>query len=322
MVVVAVPLGIGAAIYLEEYAPRNRLTSFIEVNVRNLAGVPSVVYGLLGLAVFVEVFGGFSGERRRRPPHAGRRRAHAGGAGAADHDHHHRRGHPGRAAGAARGRLRRRAPPGGRSSAPRCCPTPLPGIITGALLSIARAIGEAAPAHPRGRAHRPRRPLARAELREPARPQLADRAVHRHAQHHHHLGEAARRRSSRSTNTAAAIMAMLVVRPAHQLDRHRPAQPVREEEVVMTEPTATDAADRRGPRRRRRAAAPGHPGPPRRPRPRGAAGGVRGARPQRLLRRLPGGARGEPRRPPARDHGLHRPVGLRQDDGAALPRTA
>jgi phosphate transport system permease protein len=47
------PLGVGAAIYLEEFAGKNRFTSFIEVNVANLAGVPSVVYGLLGLAVFV-----------------------------------------------------------------------------------------------------------------------------------------------------------------------------------------------------------------------------------------------------------------------------
>ncbi|MGH2810426.1 MAG: phosphate ABC transporter permease PstA [Actinomycetota bacterium] len=47
------PLGVGAAVYLEEIAPRNRFTSFIEVNIANLAGVPSIVYGLLGLAVFV-----------------------------------------------------------------------------------------------------------------------------------------------------------------------------------------------------------------------------------------------------------------------------
>ena len=47
------PLGVGAAIYLEEFAPKNRLTSLIEVNIANLAGVPSIVYGLLGLAVFV-----------------------------------------------------------------------------------------------------------------------------------------------------------------------------------------------------------------------------------------------------------------------------
>ena len=47
------PIGVGAAIYMEEFAPRNRFTSFIEINVANLAGVPSIVYGLLGLAVFV-----------------------------------------------------------------------------------------------------------------------------------------------------------------------------------------------------------------------------------------------------------------------------
>lgn len=46
-------LGVGAAIYLEEYAPKNRLTSFIEVNISNLAGVPSIVFGLLGLTLFV-----------------------------------------------------------------------------------------------------------------------------------------------------------------------------------------------------------------------------------------------------------------------------
>ena len=49
-----VPVGIGAAIYLEEYAPENRLTQFIEINIANLAGVPSIVYGLLGLALFVQ----------------------------------------------------------------------------------------------------------------------------------------------------------------------------------------------------------------------------------------------------------------------------
>jgi phosphate transport system permease protein len=46
------PVGVGAAIYLEEFAPRNRVTSFVETNIANLAGVPSVVYGLLGLGVF------------------------------------------------------------------------------------------------------------------------------------------------------------------------------------------------------------------------------------------------------------------------------
>jgi phosphate transport system permease protein len=51
------PAGIAAAIYLEEFAPKNRLTDFIEVNINNLAAVPSVVFGLLGLAVFLGVFG-------------------------------------------------------------------------------------------------------------------------------------------------------------------------------------------------------------------------------------------------------------------------
>jgi phosphate transport system permease protein len=144
VVVVAVPLGIGAAIYLEEYAPRNRLTSFIEVNVRNLAGVPSVVYGLLGLAVFVELFSGFSGgegvgrrtliagsltlavlvlpimiittsEAIRAVPQALREGAYG--------------------VGATRWEVIRT----------QVLPYALPGIITGALLSIARAIGEAAP---------------------------------------------------------------------------------------------------------------------------------------------------------------------------------
>lgn len=55
--VLSFPLGIGAAIYLEEFAPRNRLSDFIEININNLAAVPSVVFGLLGLAVFLGWFG-------------------------------------------------------------------------------------------------------------------------------------------------------------------------------------------------------------------------------------------------------------------------
>jgi phosphate transport system permease protein len=46
------PVGVGAAVYLEEFAPRNRVTNFVEANIANLAGVPSVVYGLLGLGIF------------------------------------------------------------------------------------------------------------------------------------------------------------------------------------------------------------------------------------------------------------------------------
>ena len=51
------PIGIGAAIYLEEFAPKNKLSDFIEININNLAAVPSVVFGLLGLAVFLNWFG-------------------------------------------------------------------------------------------------------------------------------------------------------------------------------------------------------------------------------------------------------------------------
>ena len=51
------PLGVATAVYLEEFAPRNRVTSLIEVNINNLAAVPSIVFGLLGLAVFINLFG-------------------------------------------------------------------------------------------------------------------------------------------------------------------------------------------------------------------------------------------------------------------------
>ena len=51
------PIGVGAAVYLEEFAPRNRITDIIEVNINNLAAVPSIVFGLLGLAMFITFFG-------------------------------------------------------------------------------------------------------------------------------------------------------------------------------------------------------------------------------------------------------------------------
>ena len=53
----AIPMGIGAAIYLEEYARNNRFVRFIKLNIQNLAGVPSIVYGILGLTLFVRWFG-------------------------------------------------------------------------------------------------------------------------------------------------------------------------------------------------------------------------------------------------------------------------
>ena len=69
MIVVAFPLGVAAAIYLEEYAKDSRVTRLVNANIRNLAGVPSIVYGILGLFLFVEILsdgfgaeGGMTGE--------------------------------------------------------------------------------------------------------------------------------------------------------------------------------------------------------------------------------------------------------------------
>jgi phosphate transport system permease protein len=54
---ISLPVGIAAAVYLEEFAPQNKITDFIEININNLAAVPSIVFGLLGLAVFINFFG-------------------------------------------------------------------------------------------------------------------------------------------------------------------------------------------------------------------------------------------------------------------------
>ena len=133
------PLGIGAAIYLEELAEDNRLTRLIQVTVRNLAGVPSIVYGLLGLAVFVKSMGGITGgssvisagltlgvlvfpvvvitaaEAIRAVPQSIRDAAYGLGATQWEVIRH------------------------------QVVPAALPGILTGVVLSIARALGEAAP---------------------------------------------------------------------------------------------------------------------------------------------------------------------------------
>ena len=141
--VLAFPVGIGAAVYLEEYAPRNRFTEFVEVNIRNLAGVPSVVYGLLGLALLVKgnlfgldrLTGGSStvsagitlailalpivvitaGEAVRAVPVELREGAYG--------------------VGATKWEMIRT----------QVLPYAAPGILTGTLLSMARAVGEAAP---------------------------------------------------------------------------------------------------------------------------------------------------------------------------------
>ncbi|OWY68409.1 phosphate ABC transporter, permease protein PstA [cyanobacterium TDX16] len=57
IILIAVPIGVGAALYLEEYAPKAWWTDIIEINIANLAGVPSIVYGLLGLGVFYYMLG-------------------------------------------------------------------------------------------------------------------------------------------------------------------------------------------------------------------------------------------------------------------------
>ena len=134
--VFAVPLGVGAAVYLEEYAPKNRLTSFIELNIANLAGVPSIIYGLLGLQLFVRVCGFdrsvLSGgltlslvvlpviiiaarEALRNVPKALREGALALGATQWQSIFHH------------------------------VLPNATPGILTGCILAFSRAIGETAP---------------------------------------------------------------------------------------------------------------------------------------------------------------------------------
>ena len=137
----AFPIGILTAVYLEEYAPPNALTRIIDVNIRNLAGVPSVVYGLLGLAAFVGLFstlgvgngrniltGGLtlavlilplviitSAEAIRAVPNAIREAGYG--------------------IGASRWQVVRKL----------VLPSAAPGILTGTVLSLSRALGETAP---------------------------------------------------------------------------------------------------------------------------------------------------------------------------------
>ena len=134
--VITVPLGVATAIYLEEYAGRNWFTRIIEVNIANLAGVPSIVYGLLGLAIFVQwmalgrsILAGAltmsllalpiviiaSREAIRAVPDSHRQAAYALGSTKWQ---------------AVKGVV---------------LPSAFPGILTGTILAMSRAIGEAAP---------------------------------------------------------------------------------------------------------------------------------------------------------------------------------
>lgn len=132
----AIPVGVGAALYLEEYARPGRFTALIEINISNLAGVPSIIYGLLGLELFVRVLAFersllagagtlsllllpmvimASREALRTVPRSLREACYA--------------------LGADRWQMLRRV------VLPMC----MPGVLTGVILSLARAIGETAP---------------------------------------------------------------------------------------------------------------------------------------------------------------------------------
>jgi phosphate transport system permease protein len=135
----AFPLGVGAAVYLEEYSTRSRLQRLIEVNIANLAGVPSIIYGLLGLELFVRILRPMTGGRSllsgamtmallvmpiviiaarealRAVPATYRLGAYA--------------------LGATRWQVVRGV----------VIPSALPGIMTGTILALSRAIGETAP---------------------------------------------------------------------------------------------------------------------------------------------------------------------------------
>ena len=137
-----IPVGVGAAVFLEEYAPPGRLRRIIQTNIANLAGVPSIVYGILGLALFVRAFGV---KALALGPTLLGGRADAQPADPADHRDHH----PGGAADRAD-----LAPPGGAGAGgdaladgprPRPARRPCPGILTGTILGLSRAIGETAP---------------------------------------------------------------------------------------------------------------------------------------------------------------------------------
>jgi phosphate transport system permease protein len=144
--VFAFPIGVGAAIYLEEYASQNRLTRFINLNIRNLAGVPSVVYGILGFTIFVRALDGFFPASLEN--HLGRTTLAAGltlavlalpivviTSAEAIRAVPQSLREAGYGVGATKWEVIRS----------HVLPYAAPGILTGTLLSMARAIGEAAP---------------------------------------------------------------------------------------------------------------------------------------------------------------------------------
>jgi phosphate transport system permease protein len=139
VVCLSFPIGIAAAIYLEEYAPRSRLTRIIDVNIRNLAGVPSVVYGILGFAVFVKALRDLTGGRTVMA--AGITLAVLVLPIVIITSAEAIRAVPGsiREAGFGVGATRWEVVRG------HVLPYAAPGILTGTVLALARALGEAAP---------------------------------------------------------------------------------------------------------------------------------------------------------------------------------
>lgn len=145
----AVPVGVGAAIYLEEFAKKNRINEFLQTNINNLAGVPSIIYGMLGLAVFVRLFEPFtSGSLFGTGVDSGRTVISAGlTLGLLTlpvviiSSQEAIRAVPAslRQAGMALGATR------WQTVRSHVLPVALPGILTGTILAIARAIGETAP---------------------------------------------------------------------------------------------------------------------------------------------------------------------------------
>lgn len=133
----AIPLGVGAAVYLEEFARRGRLTDLIEVNINNLAAVPSIVYGLLGLAVFI----GWAGLPRSSPLVGGLVLALMALPTVIIATRSALKAVPPsiREAALALGASRTQTVFG------HVLPLALPGVMTGAIISMAHALGETAP---------------------------------------------------------------------------------------------------------------------------------------------------------------------------------
>jgi phosphate transport system permease protein len=139
--IIAFPLGVMTAVYLEEYAPDNRLTRFITINIRNLAGVPSVVYGLLGLAVFVPLVAALAGGTGRNVVAASITLAVLVLPIVIITSSEALRAVPrtlreaGYGVGASRWEV----------TSQLVLPSAFPGILTGTVLSLSRALGETAP---------------------------------------------------------------------------------------------------------------------------------------------------------------------------------